>query len=180
MGRSVVGPRFSQAPRYGMGWPSSTRSGSSSRTVLGLTPTEVFALATPKSPIDRGGRWQLQFVFAFPFVSLTPTRAQCGIKPHNQSWSPNHGNGGISALSRVVSHSKLKQLLLRTIEKVRIFRRCSLKATCHLSGSTAGIDVFLQATATAPTMPEVTTWVQRARLLLDCQARHCKGLHLLL
>jgi hypothetical protein len=33
---------------------------SSSRKVLGLTPTAVFALATPKSPIDRGGRWQLQ------------------------------------------------------------------------------------------------------------------------
>jgi hypothetical protein len=29
----------------------------------GLTPTAVFALATPKSPIDRGGRWQLQFYF---------------------------------------------------------------------------------------------------------------------
>jgi hypothetical protein len=28
--------------------------GSSSRKDSGLTPTEVFALATPKSPIDRG------------------------------------------------------------------------------------------------------------------------------
>jgi hypothetical protein len=38
-----------------------SRSCSSSRKVSGLTPTAVFALATPKSPIDRGGRWQLQF-----------------------------------------------------------------------------------------------------------------------
>jgi hypothetical protein len=34
---------------------------SSSRKASGLTPTAVFALATPKSPIDRGGRWQLPF-----------------------------------------------------------------------------------------------------------------------
>jgi hypothetical protein len=32
---------------------------SSSRTFSGLKPTAVFALATPKSPIDRGGKWQL-------------------------------------------------------------------------------------------------------------------------
>jgi hypothetical protein len=32
------------------------------RKVSGLTPTEVFALATPKSPINRGGRWSLQLV----------------------------------------------------------------------------------------------------------------------
>jgi hypothetical protein len=36
-------------------------SSSSSRKVSGLKPTAMFALATPKSPIDRGGRWQLQF-----------------------------------------------------------------------------------------------------------------------
>jgi hypothetical protein len=40
---------------------------SSSRKVLGLTPTAVFALATPKSPIDRGGRWQLQFLLILQF-----------------------------------------------------------------------------------------------------------------
>jgi hypothetical protein len=70
----------------------------SSRKVSGLTPAAVFALATPKSPIDRGGRKQLQFYlncifFTFPSYSLTPTRAEFGIKPHSQSWSPNHGNG---------------------------------------------------------------------------------------
>jgi hypothetical protein len=27
------------------------------------TTTAVFALATPKSPIDLGGRWQLQFTY---------------------------------------------------------------------------------------------------------------------
>jgi hypothetical protein len=32
---------------------------SSSRNVSGPTPTAVFALATPKSPMDRGGNWQL-------------------------------------------------------------------------------------------------------------------------
>jgi hypothetical protein len=35
---------------------------STSRNVSGLTPTAVFALATPKSPIDRGWRWQLQLI----------------------------------------------------------------------------------------------------------------------
>jgi GMP synthase-like glutamine amidotransferase len=35
-------------------WPFSMCSSSSGRKVSGLTPTAVFALATPKSPIDRG------------------------------------------------------------------------------------------------------------------------------
>jgi hypothetical protein len=38
-----------------------------SRKVSGLTPTAVFALATPKSPIDRGGRWQLHCVYTAIF-----------------------------------------------------------------------------------------------------------------
>jgi hypothetical protein len=33
---------------------------SSSRKVSELTPTDVFALTTPKSPIDQGRIWQLQ------------------------------------------------------------------------------------------------------------------------
>jgi hypothetical protein len=74
--------------------PSSSRR-RRRRKVSGLTLTAVFALATPKSPIDRGGRWQLQLTlhfFTFPYYPLTTTRAECGIKPHSQSWSPNHGN----------------------------------------------------------------------------------------
>jgi hypothetical protein len=49
---------------------------SSSRKGLGLTPTTVFALATPKSPIDRGGRWQLQlylYCIFSRFVLLSDT-----------------------------------------------------------------------------------------------------------
>jgi hypothetical protein len=51
----------------------------SSRKGSGLTPTAVFALATPKSPIGRGGRWQLQLylyiaIFFFYFsVILSDT-----------------------------------------------------------------------------------------------------------
>jgi hypothetical protein len=55
--------------------------------------------ALPKAPwIGVGdGNYNLTsiaFFFTFPSYSLTPTRAECGIKPHSQSWSPNHGNGG--------------------------------------------------------------------------------------
>jgi hypothetical protein len=56
-------------------------SSSSSRKVSGLTPTAVFALATPKSPIDRGGRWQLQLylycILFFTFiVQIVPLAKQ--------------------------------------------------------------------------------------------------------
>jgi hypothetical protein len=62
----------------------------SSRKVSGLTPTAVFALATPKaSLIGVGdGNYNLTSIaifFSFPSYSLTPTRAECGIKPHSQS-----------------------------------------------------------------------------------------------
>jgi hypothetical protein len=58
----------------------------------------VFALATPKSPTDRGREMEITIYlhgifFTFPYHSLTPTRAECGIEPHSQSWLPNHGNG---------------------------------------------------------------------------------------
>jgi hypothetical protein len=93
-----------------VGWCSS-----SSRKASGLTPTAVFALATPKSPIDRGGRWQIQlylycnlfFVFTFPSYSLTPTRAEFGIKPHSQSWSPGSDPGlGFDCRSKLRGYSK--------------------------------------------------------------------------
>jgi hypothetical protein len=61
--------------RAGLG--GCTIEGLCSRKVSGLTPTAVFALATPKSPIDRGGRWQLQFYlyckFFYFFVLLSDT-----------------------------------------------------------------------------------------------------------
>jgi hypothetical protein len=40
-----------------------THCSSSSSKVSGFTPTAVFALATPKSPIDRGGRCPLQLYY---------------------------------------------------------------------------------------------------------------------
>jgi hypothetical protein len=49
-------------------WDEAHTEYCSSRKVSGLTQTAVFALATPKSPIDRGGRWQLQFYLYCNFV----------------------------------------------------------------------------------------------------------------
>jgi hypothetical protein len=66
--------------------------------VASLTPPAVFALGTPKAPLIGVGDGNYNFTynafFSFPHYSLTSTRAECGIKPHSQSWSSNHGNGG--------------------------------------------------------------------------------------
>jgi hypothetical protein len=59
---------------------------SSSRKVSGLTPTAVFALATPKSPIDRGGRWQLQLSLILHFLFFRHTLRH----PPGQSVESNH------------------------------------------------------------------------------------------
>jgi hypothetical protein len=37
----------------------------------------VFALATPKSPIDRGGRWQLQLYHLWPHMQTNAMVAAC-------------------------------------------------------------------------------------------------------
>jgi hypothetical protein len=57
--------------------------------VSGLTRTAVFALATPNSPIDRGGRWQLQhFIYtAFFYFSVLLSDTHQG-RVWNQTTQP--------------------------------------------------------------------------------------------
>jgi hypothetical protein len=59
--------------------------------------------------------------FAFPYCSLAPTRAECGIKPHSQSWSPNHGNGGKTARRAHAQTACVSHITLSEAEQCEIW-----------------------------------------------------------